>query len=221
MDTKDQIRKWIEEDQDFYLGVNLYAKCKFNKRLLSRFMEKGPDDYNMGKLRHELKKFLPFKASSIIRTTPKAFNPPVRSQHHTQHHLIVEEINAPPAINAIIAERNKLYRERDHLHAQLTYISKSERYKFAKRIMELTDKIDTCWLKLDKYRNKGSAPVHVEPIPPEDIAKKMRRIQNLRTYITRYQKKLQAPPDMKSKESWTEKLQTFKNELETLLDETS
>lgn len=216
-----QIANWLEHDRTFQSGLYLYLQVKNkNRNLVRRFMERGPNEYNSAKLVSELSKLVPrgFKIDQeqavdpVIVTTDKI---KTAKYSYIDRKFIDLAPNIPISIQKAVDERNRSYRERDFLHAQLEYVEKEERKDYAIRIMELTDIISECWRKIDTFKSTGFAPPGTKE---RTIENQYKRKLNLRTYIHKLKKKLQDPPTLKKKEQWMKKLTEYEEELKQIED---
>ena len=51
------VQEWIDNGKDYHSGVLLFSKLSNNKKMVSLF-NRNSNEYNKGKLEHELLKFL-------------------------------------------------------------------------------------------------------------------------------------------------------------------
>lgn len=112
--------------------------------------------------------------------------------------------------------RIEKYRFRSHLHGKLHQCATDQdRYEIAKQIIALQPELRRLNKDLDEV-NKGIIPSRY--IQKTESASDYVKIKNLKLYISRYQSKIDknagTPEDVKK---WTDKLNTYKTELENLL----
>lgn len=241
VDLKLKIAQWLDEGGSYEEGVALYAECKGVNKLLLKRLQRSSLPWARTKLKHELKKLaakqIPPKPSfSEITTTPPSqevekVKTGLENQFLEHSSILRAEDERPSPILGPepfqVAEikrlRNRAYRERDHLHANLeNYSDEEQRYKVAARIVELQGLIQSYWEQLDGYTRTGAVP----PIPEElnlkkQIIGKFQRQKNVRSAISQRKswiKKEQARklPDASKIRNWEVQQADLERELQEL-----
>lgn len=162
------IQEYLDGPKNWEDGLNIYLKYGNNEALKAMFVRSGGTNYNQGKLIEELKALMPSsKPESKV------------SQSKTPYARAV--VSAPGVATLGLSKDDprlkELYRERQHLHAQLMiYRTDRERKEAAFRIMDITEQIDKLQTRFE--------PVKQEYTESE----MMRRLLNNRAYISKNRK---------------------------------
>jgi hypothetical protein len=100
------------------------------------------------------------------------------------------------------------------LFHQLEFISKTQRGFHALRILSMWDEIRDLWNQIDYYvKFRVLPPKHLKnPKEETEQVDRMRRLLTLRTYITRYEKKIQSCTTEKARQNWQQKLDEYQVE---------
>lgn len=163
MSRKKTIESWLDGPQTFEEGLTLYKQYGGNSALLSIFLRSGATAYNCEKLEKELRALLE-KAIEVKASSPQI--PAI-----------------PKALSLYDPEILALIRERSHYHAQLTAVSgQAARQQLAFQILELTDKIE---ILLGVQQVMPAVRVNVRELPTDPV-EMLKRINNNRSYISRY-----------------------------------
>lgn len=218
MDMNKELYIWLNGRMDFQKGIILYSQLNPNKHLLNRFLNKGDDLYNIDKLHFELENRLPssYEPDEIVidELEPEVIqdheNIPVRT--------FKERIEVyPDSLQQIIFKRNKAYRQRDFLHAELYHLtSEKERFNHAEKILELSDIIFQCWHDIDHFHETGEKPIIIKESNFDSGVSKQKRINAVRTYISKYKKKVKEATSIKDREKYQNKLEQYEREIKEI-----
>lgn len=118
-------------------------------------------------------------------------------------------------------EKAKLWAKASSAQTMLCFTNKiSERFNFARLIVENFDRHVEIMDDLMFFEDNGKLPnkYHIKELPKED-KDKIQRLYTLRTYISRYTKKLREAKTTKQKEVCQQKLDVYNFELENLNNE--
>ncbi|WP_299755279.1 hypothetical protein [uncultured Pontibacter sp.] len=165
-----EIRKWLDSDRDYEQGRLLFEKHSLNQALKNLFAL-GPGVYNSRKLEEELEKLQEPEP-------PKAVAPgaaPAKPEHRDVSLQVWEQL--VPLLD-----------EQRALHTALSLLpTNAARLKHAVRIMELADRLAPLWDTYHYAKEHGRLPeVEVQHPVPKKEADQLRRLNNLRTYRSRY-----------------------------------
>jgi hypothetical protein len=212
----EQINTWLNSAREYYAGVSLYEQFGSSgsqKRLLR---VGGPTKHNVDSLIYELSKLahVPVPAARAITITraPEriAPEPVVRIQPAQRGRR-----QNTPEVDELSVHVVSLMKVRDQLHATLEHVSKAQRGKDALMILEISDEITECYERLDHFDKHGVLPVKEKKVERKkvnemDVPELMKLQQNLRTYVSRYKRKMDAAKTPGGKEGhrqWMEKYQ--------------
>lgn len=163
MSRKKQIQTWLDGPQTFEEGLALYKQYGANSALLSIFQRSGPTTYNCEKLEQEL--------SSLLSNVA-----------NQQKRVVAPVVPEPEPVSAYDPRVLALIRARSHYHAQLTAVGhEADRMQLAFQILDLTDKIEIL-LGVKAAMARPEKPADL----PTDRAEMVKRLQNNRSYISRY-----------------------------------
>lgn len=234
----DQISKWLRKKSPYSYGVELLIEVNGPTRMNQMLLFK-PTDRNLKKVVYELEKIL--LANGVIYidyeeseennevSKPKRVESHAELQSSTQSVEEEPEVELPtpiitsnniaspvPALDVLTrikSELKRYFKERGHYHGLLHAAEDDDsRYDAAKKIMRLQSKIDAAYLDIDRIE-AGNIPQN--QIMKELTAEDYKRIQNLKTYIARYKRKLSSATDPGSISSFNKKLEDYQKELNT------
>ena len=241
-----QINKWLLEDGPYYTGIDLLRQVCGKQRLIS-LLSKRESPKNRAKLKYELSKHTNLEyhvkekqeiiQPSIINdrkneakesessSISKSQRKHVQSTHGQNTSVLlpdgrVDNIEFGTDLSSIkqklISNRNSLYKQRAHFHGQLHIAStKPKRFELAKKIMTIQPKIDNANRHIKYIELTGSIPPELK-IMQYDAAT-FQRIDNIRTYISRYKKKLKQATETDKINRYQLLLDKYKQELESLV----
>lgn len=183
----------VLNDWDYTRAYNLLRANTSNPTLL-QILEKE-SVYNTIRLKKEL---------TILQQTQKAVN------KITPIDVLEMKFQRPETddIKKLRAENLHLFKESSALQNRLELMnSDEERKKAAFEILRNFQNADDNWQKIDYWNEFGNMPTHTEKITvvPDDPIYKLKRIQNLRTYIIKARAKGQ-----------DDKVKAYQQELEEL-----
>ena len=223
----EEINSWLNSDREFFSGLALYDRygLSFNQKRLLRMS--GPSRKNNEILLYELSKLVKGVKPSKPAAIPKAKaiiekKKPESSQSQPQKRESWQpsgqsKEQSPEKVKSEIIDKMKI---RDNLHATLEFLPTDEkRNEAAHRILDLSDEISEGYEQLDYFNKFG----HFQGIIQEpakkmvhemDLGELMQRQHTLRTYVTRYTKRLKEAKTAQKAAENQNKLDQYKVELE-------
>lgn len=211
-----QIRQWIVEGREYYEGLAIYSRAISDSSLpasrgLMRRFQNGATAWNEDKLVYELDKVFgacpaPTDSEQVVDAKPK--NPSGYEPWNT------EFAPKPPEILSAQETRNKAYRIRDRLHADLCNVPSayhSEAYQLQIDILKQQAVIDDAWEIIDAWARNGTVPAKLEK-----GAGLVRRLQNVMSYISKRKKWLLDQPEHHKRCQWSVELTDFELERDDL-----
>ncbi|RIV20538.1 hypothetical protein DYU11_21065 [Fibrisoma montanum] len=197
-DTLDELAAWLDAPK-YEVGVMLYEKHLGTGFLLA-MLKKGPDDYNRQKLREAL----------------EAKHEQLSAEHQARQSAY------PQPLVSSLEQAKRLMDERTILKERMrnqfnSGVTESEELKgWAFRILAIKDELDTIYGRRNFYDQHGYLPevaaVDAELAPEELVTRRL----TLRTYITRYSKKLRGALSEEQMQTYTQKLAQYQSELHTI-----
>jgi hypothetical protein len=203
------IRQWLNNPSDFETGRLLYDRYGKNGHLKQQFAAGRLH----GKLIYELGKLVgvddTINTNNGIRDTVIPFSIELLEREESKPPIPLVTIEPQKVNYEEDATLKKLYQERSILHQSLrTSTSKEARKEAAERIEELTDQIEEIILPKSKIKQTESIIDHGNAII-NDIGK-LKRIQNLKTYISKHKNNPKRTDDVVA---WTEEKERLEKEL--------
>lgn len=189
------IEQWLNGPRDYMAGVALYLTYGNNMNL-KRVFSHGPSDYNVEKLAYELEHIKHLgeatekkKPVHVPQLPPQEYVPPVEPAPDRSQYVIQEK---PELYHQLHREWRQFYKQASHLHQTQLGMDqhKNDRGKAARQIIELFEnEISPRWEMLDYFEEHGHFPEVTKPEPIQYVtaADMLKRRNNLRTYITKYQ----------------------------------
>jgi hypothetical protein len=202
------IDQWLASGRDYAVGCELYQLNGKNlslKNFFSRRKDGESGMFQMEKLVYELEKLAGLPCIEISVPEISTENQAVIS---TQEKSGI----CPPAMQAIIDEKNALFQRGSALHQQLEYLkTDEERYEASKEIEEnFQIQLPKLWEIVDKWEATGELPAEVV-LPSasseqngiagvNDIPALMRKLTNLRAKISKLKKNPARADDLQAAE---------------------
>lgn len=228
----EEINSWLNSDREFLRGLALYDRygTSFNQKRLLRMQ--GPSRKSNEILVYELSKLIkgmkpaaapaPKNAPAIIvKKKPEPL--PKTEEKKPQPHPPAEAKEKRP-VSQDPQELKKhvidLMKVRDNLHARLELIpTDKERNESAQRILGISDEISEIYEQLDHFNKHGVLPPVKQELvkkkPNEmDTAELMQRQVTLRTYVTKYTRRVKESKTAKTTAENQLKLDQYTVELE-------
>ncbi len=213
---EDEIYNWLKGDQDFNEGKILYFKYGNNVNLKRKF-DRPISDYSIQKLEQSLKKIIgdyepkvkPVKSKSIIDgREPLPITNKIKKTSLP--------VNYPEELKEAIKERQKCYRTRDRLHAQLILLpTDRKRYAAQKEMMRAQKRLIEIWEALDYYDTHNVVLPSFQQQPDLLSFHELHKRQStLKTYLSRYKH-----PESKKAKKLLEKYQKEMHEIRKQLGE--
>ncbi|MGI4870430.1 MAG: hypothetical protein ACRYFX_04540 [Janthinobacterium lividum] len=174
------LHTWLAGEQDFAQGLELYAQHPQARPALVALMRRGgPGSFTTRQLVQELERLAAAEQpADQVRELP-ATEQPADVAPATAEQL-------PADVQALVAERNQLFKEASHLQGTLRLLpSDEDRKQAARTIKKNFRRIDEIWDAL-AYREKHGAlpPVVDSVLVDNDPAAWTKRRNTLRTYLS-------------------------------------
>lgn len=219
----EEIKSWLDSDREFFAGLALYDKygLSFNQKRLLRMS--GPSRKSNDILVYELSKLVKGAKPSVPVAAPKSKVVEKKKPEPRQIQAQKSESQqpsgqqSPEKVKRDIIDKMKI---RENLHATLEHLPTDEkRNEAAQRILDLSDEISDGYEMLEHYNKFGHFPGTVQEVPKKtvremDLAELMQRQHTLRTYVSRYTKRLKESKTAKTAAENQLKLDQYKLELE-------
>ncbi len=226
-----QIQNWLDGSRDYHEGVALYETHGKNKNL-KRLFSKGRSHYNANKLLAELQRlavhsFIPSPTSDLqpvleelnvdlnLQVEPSSGGSPTR--YSETSYIVPDHKDLPPALQSLNIEKGKAFRKAAKLHRELDGLtSDHERFQSATAIVDLFDRINAIWDKIDHWLATGEIltdPNEARITIPENPGELLKRYNNLKTYISKANKVLPTITDQKKRTQKLDKLHLMEKEL--------
>lgn len=216
---QETIQNWIADDsRDYEMGVYLFGKVSKNQSLKKHF-SRPSTELRMEKLVYELNKLCKSSfattrvhISPIVSVVEMSEDPePKESTPETDLDLVPGECTNVKEITRL---KNQAFQMRNALRSKLSLMStKEERYEAVLKIMQYQVILKDCWHSLDYHKEHGRLPSG--KLLGESKKKALqKRNANLRTYISKYKKKLETAKDPSKIEEWKNQLADFESERE-------
>lgn len=221
----EEIQKWFDGPRDYDTGAALYDQYGTSSSLKRLHRMNGKTKANMDSITYELQKLIKGKASPV-RTVPlNKINPEKEKAHDPQESPVPEQepLTTDRRSNTPEADDLKdhiidLLKARDQLFATLEHVSREQRGRDAARIIALSNEITGCYHKMEHYNKHGVVP---DAKKKEDAKKASQMSEaelikhqaNLRTYVSRYKKKLTKVKDPLKIHEYQELLDRYQLEL--------
>ncbi len=211
MALRKKIEAWLALPtylRDWQEAVLLYSFCKNQRSGLLLSITKGQSLTNEKILEYEFERQLDLLPTASVEV--EAIAPSQSAQ------IVVEapSVELPFAMRQVYQEISDLKAKRQHYHGLLSvFETEAERYEAAQEVLSCTQLLDELW---DKVYNWKTARIVPKTRQIEDSEKRMKRIGNLRSYISKYRKWIVAATDETQKRIYSEKLAGFISELNSL-----
>lgn len=164
---------WLDSEQDFTQGVQLYAQHpQARPALVALFERAGSGPFTNKQLVQEIERLVAEQLAAAPAAAPTSPAGATPAQ--------------PAGVAALEAEKRQLFKEASNLHGTLRLLpTDAERYKAACTIKANFRRIDAIWDALSYQQQHGALPPIVESvIADDDRAGLLRRRNTLRTYIS-------------------------------------
>jgi hypothetical protein len=204
----EDIASWLDsDDRDWDRGLALFSAFGTNKNMLRVLAARGRSQKTLNDLSYELSKIAGHR--TVLRVAEaSSISRPVK-------HAMTETGEQPdPILEDLNSRKNSIFKEYVLLFHQLEFVSKTQRGFHALRILSMWDEIRSLWDQIDYYVKFKVLPPKPGKNPQEetDQVAGMRRLLTLRTYITRYEKKILSCTTEKARMKWQHKLDEYQVE---------
>jgi len=211
-----ELHMWVNSDQDYFSGVQIYERYGRNPNLARLLRRGGATVKNRLTLSYELGKIA--KQIAVSDNTPALVKPPVKQEIQKAELPVPSEVIT---IDKLRSEQKMCYKMLDNLHAILPYKEKPERMNIAFQILELDDRLKEITIRIEHFDKHGvipAQPVKDEPKTLSDLntAELIKRQMTVRTYITRYKIKLEKSKSLKKRTRYQELLDKYQLEMEDI-----
>ena len=207
---------WVNSDQDYFSGVQIYDRYGRNPNLARLLRRGGATVKNRLTLSYELGKIA--KQIAVSENIPALKKPPVKQEIQKTVSPVPPEVIS---IDKLRSEQKMCYKMLDNLHAILPYKEKTERMNIAFQILELDDRLKEITIRIEHFDKHGvipAQPVKDEPKTLSDLntAELIKRQMTVRTYITRYKIKLEKSKSLKKRTRYQELLDKYQLEMDDI-----
>ena len=207
---------WVNSDQDYFSGVQIYDRYGRNPNLARLLRRGGATMKNRLTLSYELGKIA--KQIAVSENIPALKKPPVKQEIQKTVSPVPPEVIS---IDKLRSEQKMCYKMLDNLHAILPYKEKTERMNIAFQILELDDRLKEITIRIEHFDKHGvipAQPVKDEPKTLSDLntAELIKRQMTVRTYITRYKIKLEKSKSLKKRTRYQELLDKYQLEMDDI-----
>jgi hypothetical protein len=236
---------WLKsEDKSFREGVLIYERFGTNRNLLNTFLQRGEKEfrrliYNLAKLAdfdpnnapgHEVTEEATEMASDET-STPEGANPLLQSEGDNNGETIqgIDKIidKAPVEVQAVHKKRSELYTLRNQKQTELSALSEDEAdsekaITLADEITTLDEAIQGCSSQIRFFVENNRLPE--PPAPPaqtkeaKDLndAELVKKINNLRSQVSKAKKACELHPDNSDKKITLDKKELELERLESI-----
>lgn len=206
-----KIQQWLKSDRDYTTGLNLLRKECDNKTLLA-VLSSGETRYNKKRLLRELNAYRSKPEEAPVFTAA----PRKEIKEVGIGRPAIEAF--PPALHPAFKRQDKLYALVNHLHPQLDTLYKYNQGECKNAVNALVDawaEIDAIYRILDYYTKHGTILNNkYMPAPeaePMSFAQVVKRVRNLRTYISKYKNNVKRQLEVKA---WRKELAELELKIE-------
>lgn len=208
-----RISEWLNSDRNYAIGVAVY-NVHGTDALLKKMFEQGYSALRAKRLTEELLKLknVDVQEIKIEATTPERTAVTVEA-------VTLPEKEIPETKDAYREKWLPIYMEMNMLRHQLEQApNNQERGKMAFKILALEQQCMALWQRRDYFIRTGSKLPEEEPAaePFVDTNKIVRRIQTLRTYISKYSQPSDNPKRPAQLKRYTEELELLTEQLKRL-----
>ena len=213
--TYEDIEAWLNSpEHEWDEGISLLSSYCSNKTLVKSITSRGYCPNRMNDLVYQLSKI------ATIQPSSKGTHETSKNNHCKKPAIvhIVGEQKSDPILEELISKKNTIFKEYVALFHRLDFMAKAQRAEMALRCLDMWDEISELWSRIDyynKYKFLRHEPVDVQEQPPDKV-EMIRQRDNLRTYISKYRKKIDKYPQSRNLESWQQKLDEFLKEISIL-----
>lgn len=197
-----QTRQWAE-NEDYTQGLRLWAQ-RYGENIGYKALCMGPNDFNRAKMRRMLLDGLPDSTPEQPRVATPVAVEAIRSKP-TETPKKPNSPQTPPEVVAWRAAASQHMDERTLLKQRLRELpdpaKRAERATTAGRIVELTEALDELFGRIGYWEQWGRVPSTEVPAQAEPPTTYPREYLNLRTYVSRSEKKLlkEADPERRAR----------------------
>ncbi|MFD1143028.1 hypothetical protein ACFQ4C_18015 [Larkinella insperata] len=204
MNLPDLIRAWLKNPQDYVAGLQLLEATGSLSSLNLRILSRGADSFTRPRLFELLQTWL---AGQVPAPAPVSAPPPA-------------SVDATGLIAPLQQQIYRLMDERTELKARLRYRmydveaeAEEDRRIWALRILAIIREVDELYSRIDFAQENGYLPSDKDP---EETRDDRLSLMNVRTYISRYRKKLKQATSDQEKDSCMQLLQHYEAERKRL-----
>ena len=209
------LKGWLDsQEKDWNTGLDLLSLHSKNPTLIRSFRVRGFSAGRLEALIYELSKLSGVPAPSTrkpqkkIKQPPSPAAPPLRK--------ITSKKGDHPELDDLHHRKNGYFKHYVALFHQIEFMSTAQRALNALRILDLWDKIEDLWSKINFFDKFGHLPVDPpdrKNSTPQDQAELLRRQMTLRTYVSKYTRKLKTATTGKTRHKYQELLNQYRLEL--------
>jgi len=213
MDVKiENITAWLDsQEKDFEQGLALLAAFSPRNNQVRVLKARGSSAKSLKTLAYELGKISKSRSrGSLGRSTSKQKPASIARKSEKPSGVNPEDKTDDPVLDDLMQKKNKIFKDYVAIFHQLEFMKKPQRMLAALHSLRMWDEIRDLWKQIDYYKlYRQILPVKGKKKDAGDQVSLMRRLLTLRTYITRYERKLASVMTGKSRDKWQRKLDEF------------
>ena len=216
-----EIAVWLNSEKDYFAGILLYDKYGRNPNQNRILRVGGATGNNRKTLIYELGKI-------AKHLTVSDFKPALVKLLEKQENKITE-LPVPlevPTIEKLRSEQKMIYKMLDNSHAILPFGEIKKRKAIAFQILDLDDRLQQITGRIAHYEKHGvipAEPIKDEPMKISELnkAELILRQNNVRTYITKYQRLVDDTTKLKSLSRNRELLGMYQKQMDEITERLS
>lgn len=212
----EHITAWLDSpEKDFEQGLTLLASFSPRNNQVRVLKARGSSVKSLKTLSYELGKIERSKSqgSTGRPVSLKKIENPARKPAGEN----LEKQSDDSVLNDLVGRKNKIFKDYVAIFHQLEFMKKPQRMLAALHSLKMWDEIRDLWKQIDYYKlYRQVMPVKNNNKKAGDQVSMVRRMMTIRTYITRYEKKLASVTTEKARDKWQRKLDEFNLEKQDL-----
>lgn len=208
----EQIYNYLQSPKDYHQGI--YLLSTFSKNgLLCQSLARKENTYNKQKLIYELQKLLKGYKPTLIENKQQK---PTEIDKIINNVVRSAEIKKDWPISLLNAKKEQtiLFKELAASLAKIDLLPKAQRFELAGIVLHKYRRIKEIYRAINLFISTGEIAMSVQEIKPSEVQNKLNVRNNLRTYISKYEKAVLNPElteDLKVK--YQKKIENWKTQL--------
>ena len=208
----DKIYQYLKNPKDYQQGVYLLSISTKNG-LLWQSLARKENPYNKEKLIYELRKLLKGYKPSLIENKQQK---PTEIDKLINNIALSAEIKKDWPISLLTAKKEQtvLFKELAASLAKIDLLPKPQRFEMAGIVLHKYRRIKEIYRAINLFISTGEIAMSIQEIKPSEVQNKLNVRNNLRTYISKYEKSVLNPElteDLKAK--YQKKIENWKTQL--------